>query len=172
MSRALQFSLMVLLLSCVGCDQAIKILAKSHLSGTRLPMDYLNGAVRIQYAENTGAFLSLGADLPEKARYLLFVGLVGPILILGLAFAFKSQRMVLAQKMGLILAIGGGIGNLIDRIAHGAVVDFVSLGIGPLRTGIFNLADVAITIGLLLFLAAGARETEENVAAADEPDPA
>ena len=47
MSRALQFGLMVLLLSCVGCDQAIKILAKSHLS-TRSPMEYLNGAVRIQ----------------------------------------------------------------------------------------------------------------------------
>jgi signal peptidase II len=172
MSRALHFSLMILLLSCVGCDQAIKALAKNHLSERLLPMEYLNGAVRIQYAENAGAFLSLGSELPEKARFLLFVGLVGPILIAGLAFAFRSSRMVLAQKMGLILAVGGGFGNLIDRIAHGAVVDFVSLGIGPLRTGIFNLADVAITIGLLLFLAAGARETEDEIPTADGPDPA
>lgn len=174
MNRALHLGLMVLLLSCVGCDQAIKILAKNHLS-TRSPMEYLNGAVRIQYAENAGAFLSLGAELPEKARFLLFVGLVGPILIAGLAFAFRSSRMSLTQKMGLILAVGGGFGNLIDRIAHGAVVDFVSLGIGPLRTGIFNLADVAITLGLLLFLAAGSRETEEEtetVSAADGPDTA
>lgn len=162
MSRALQFGLMVLLLSCVGCDQATKILAKSHLASSRLPLEFLNGAVRMQYAENTGAFLSLGANLPEQARLVLFVGLVGAILITGLAFAFKSDRTAPAQKMGLILAVGGGIGNLIDRIAHGAVVDFVSLGIGPLRTGIFNLADVAITIGLLLFLAAGARETESE----------
>jgi len=174
MSRALQFGLMVLLLSCVGCDQATKILAKSHLA-SRLPLEFLNGAVRMQYAENTGAFLSLGADLPEAARFLLFVCLVGPILVTGLAFAFKADRTAPAQKMGLILAVGGGIGNLIDRIAHGAVVDFVSLGIGPLRTGIFNLADVAITIGLLLFLAAGARETANetgNVPATDGPDAA
>lgn len=171
MSRALHFGLMILLLSCVSCDQAIKHLAKNHLS-ERLPMEYLNGTVRIQYAENAGAFLSLGAELPEKARFLLFVGLVGPILIAGLAFAFRSSRMVLAQKMGLILAVGGGFGNLIDRITHGAVVDFVSLGIGPLRTGIFNLADVAITIGLLLFLAAGARENEDEVPAAEGPDAA
>jgi signal peptidase II len=171
MTRALHFALMFLLLSCVGCDQATKILAKSHLA-SRLPMEYLNGAVRIQYAENTGAFLSLGANLPEEARFILFVLLVGPILITGLAFAFRSDRMAPAQKMGLILAVGGGMGNLIDRIAHGAVVDFVSLGIGPLRTGIFNLADVAITAGLVLFLAAGARETEaQSVQAADEPDP-
>lgn len=170
MTRALHFALMFLLLSCVGCDQATKILAKSHLA-SRLPMEYLNGAVRIQYAENTGAFLSLGANLPEEARFILFVLLVGPILITGLAFAFRSDRMAPAQKMGLILAVGGGMGNLIDRIAHGAVVDFVSLGIGPLRTGIFNLADVAITAGLVLFLAAGARETEaQSIQAADEPD--
>lgn len=170
MTRALHFALMFLLLSCVGCDQATKILAKSHLA-SRLPMDYLNGAVRIQYAENTGAFLSLGANLPEEARFILFVLLVGPILITGLAFAFRSDRMAPAQKMGLILAVGGGMGNLIDRIAHGAVVDFVSLGIGPLRTGIFNLADVAITAGLVLFLAAGARETEaQSVQAADGTD--
>ena len=170
MTRALHFALMFLLLSCVGCDQATKILAKSHLA-SRLPMEYLNGAVRIQYAENTGAFLSLGANLPEEARFILFVLLVGPILITGLAFAFRSDRTAPAQKMGLILAVGGGMGNLIDRIAHGAVVDFVSLGIGPLRTGIFNLADVAITAGLVLFLAAGARETEaQSVQAADEPD--
>jgi signal peptidase II len=175
MSRALQFGLMILLLSCVGCDQATKILAKSHLASRLLPLEFLNGAVRMQYAENTGAFLSLGADLPEEARFLLFVCLVGPILITGLAFAFKSDRTAPAQKMGLILAVGGGMGNLIDRIAHGAVVDFVSLGIGPLRTGIFNLADVAITVGILLFLAAGARETATetaNVPAADGPDAA
>ena len=169
MTRALHFALMFLLLSCVGCDQATKILAKSHLA-SRLPMEYLNGAVRIQYAENTGAFLSLGANLPEEARFILFVLLVGPILITGLAFAFRSDRMAPAQKMGLILAVGGGMGNLIDRIAHGAVVDFVSLGIGPLRTGIFNLADVAITAGLVLFLAAGARETEAQSVAADGTD--
>lgn len=169
MTRALHFALMFLLLSCVGCDQATKILAKSHLA-SRLPMEYLNGAVRIQYAENTGAFLSLGANLPEEARFILFVLLVGPILITGLAFAFRSDRMTPAQKMGLILAVGGGMGNLIDRIAHGAVVDFVSLGIGPLRTGIFNLADVAITAGLVLFLAAGAREPEVQSVAADGTD--
>lgn len=168
MSRALHLGLMLMLLSCVGCDQATKILAKSHLS-SRLPMEYLNGAVRIQYAENTGAFLSLGAELPEQARFLLFVVLVGPILILGLAFAFKSDQLTPAQKMGMILAVGGGLGNLIDRIAHGAVVDFVSLGIGPLRTGIFNLADVAITAGLVLFLVAGARETVAATAT-DGPD--
>jgi len=171
MTRALHFALMFLLLSCVGCDQATKILAKSHLASRLLPMEYLNGAVRIQYAENTGAFLSLGANLPEEARFVLFVLLVGPILITGLAFAFRSDRTTPVQKMGLILAVGGGMGNLIDRIAHGAVVDFVSLGIGPLRTGIFNLADVAITAGLVLFLAAGARETEvRSLPAADGPD--
>lgn len=171
MNRAFRLGLMMMFLSCVGCDQATKILAKAHLP-SRPPYVLLNGAVRIQYAENTGAFLSLGAELPEEARFFLFVVLVGSILAAGLAFAFSSRRLGLAQKAGLILAVGGGIGNLIDRIAHGAVVDFVSLGIGPLRTGIFNVADVAITAGLVLFLLSGPpAEEHEPVPAADGPDP-
>lgn len=169
MNGALRAGLMLMFLSCVGCDQATKILAKTHLP-SRPPYVLLNGAVRIQYAENTGAFLSLGAELPEHARFLLFVVLVGSILVAGLAFAFSSRHLGLVQKFGLILAVGGGIGNLIDRIAHGAVVDFVSLGIGPLRTGIFNLADVAITAGLLLFLIAGAPEEEEEPPETEEPE--
>lgn len=173
MNRAFRFGLMFMFLSCVGCDQATKILAKTHLPD-RPPYVLLNGAVRIQYAENTGAFLSLGAELPEQARFFLFVVLVGSILAAGLAFAFASRRLGLWQKAGLILAVGGGIGNLIDRIAHGAVVDFVSLGIGPLRTGIFNVADVAITAGLVLFLmSASPPEEGEHLPApaTKEPDP-
>jgi len=44
----------------------------------------------------------------------------------------------------------GGISNLIDRILWGSVVDFMSVGVGPLRTGIFNVADVAVMIGIAL----------------------
>jgi signal peptidase II len=55
--------------------------------------------------------------------------------------------------IGLCLLTGGGLGNLIDRISNnGAVTDFLRLGIGPLRTGIFNLADVAIVSGVLMLL--------------------
>jgi signal peptidase II len=53
---------------------------------------------------------------------------------------------------GLALLIGGGVSNLVDRISRGAVVDFLNLGIGSLRTGIFNVADMAIMSGIALLI--------------------
>jgi signal peptidase II len=148
-SRAAQIAVLLLLLSlCTGCDQAAKILATAHLSDAQ-PITLLNGVVRFEYAENSGAFLSLGSALPPSARFLLLEVLVGILLVGGFVFTIFSDRMSLRQKAVLALAMGGGLGNLIDRVLHGAVVDFVSLGIGPLRTGIFNLADVAITAGMI-----------------------
>ncbi|HKV11695.1 MAG TPA: signal peptidase II [Thermoanaerobaculia bacterium] len=139
-----------ILLSCVGCDQAVKAIAKGALE-LRAPVSLLYGMVRFEYVENPGAFLSLGAELPAQARFLFGVVLVGVALLVTLVFLLRSRGLAPAQKLGLALLVGGGSGNLIDRLVNdGAVVDFVSLGIGPLRTGIFNVADVAITAGFLL----------------------
>ena len=142
--------LFLVTLSCVGCDQAAKAVARDSLVGRTISL--LGGAVRFEYAENTGAFLSLGAGLPSGVRSLLFVGGTG-VIVLGLliAMARGGQGSSLAGSIGLALLAGGAVGNLIDRVAYdGAVVDFVSVGLGGLRTGIFNLADVAITTGVLL----------------------
>lgn len=142
--------LSLVMLCCVGCDQAAKAMARDSLVGRTISL--LGGAVRFEYAENTGAFLSLGAGLPSGLRSLLFVGGTG-VIVLGLliAMARGGQGASLAGSLGLALLAGGAVGNLIDRVAYGgAVVDFVSVGLGGLRTGIFNLADVAITTGVLL----------------------
>ncbi|HSK75811.1 MAG TPA: signal peptidase II [Thermoanaerobaculia bacterium] len=139
-----------ILLSCVGCDQAVKAIARDALE-LGAPISLFHGAVRFEYVENPGAFLSLGAELPAETRFLFGVVLVGLALLATLVFLLRSRDVTPAQKLGLALLVGGGSGNLIDRLFNdGAVVDFVSLGIGSLRTGIFNVADVAITAGFLL----------------------
>ncbi|MEN8162170.1 MAG: signal peptidase II [Myxococcota bacterium] len=64
--------------------------------------------------------------------------------------------------VALGLVAGGGFANWLDRVlGDGSVTDFVSLGVGALRTGIFNLADVAIVLGVLLLLRVGSRAAEE-----------
>lgn len=153
MSRALRLSLVAGVLLCsVGCDQVVKTLARASLAASP-PVSLFNDCVRLELAQNRGAFLSLGEGLPVAARYLLFVVLVGGALALTLAFTLRLQGAEPIQLVALSLLTGGGFGNLIDRlIHHGAVVDFVSIGIGPLRTGIFNVADAAITLGVLLLL--------------------
>jgi signal peptidase II len=81
----------------------------------------------------------------------------------------RVDRLELVPTIALSLLAGGGIGNLIDRIANdGAVTDFVRIGIGPLRTGIFNLADVAIVVGVLVLALWNAVDGSETHATAQE----
>jgi signal peptidase II len=144
--------LLLTVVACAGCDQAAKALARDALESSP-PVTLLGGAVRLEYTENPGAFLSLGADLPRAARFLVGVVFVAAALLTMLVFTLRSAVLSRRQKTGMTLILGGGFGNLIDRLANdGHVIDFVSVGIGPLRTGIFNLADVAITAGVLLVL--------------------
>jgi signal peptidase II len=152
MTRAVRLALVAaVLLSSVGCDQVAKTLARASLAAS--PVSLLDDCVRFELAQNRGAFLSLGEGLPGAARYLLFVVLVGGALALTLAFTLRLRSANPIQLVALSLLTGGGLGNLIDRLLHdGAVVDFVSIGVGTLRTGIFNIADAAITLGVLLLL--------------------
>jgi signal peptidase II len=156
MKKYLRFLLVFLvLLCCVGCDQAVKAIAKGALAFSP-PVLLLDGAVRLQYAENPGAFLSLGAELPSAVRYLFGVVLVGATQLALFAFLMGSRRLSTAQRIGFSLFLAGGLGNWIDRLANdGRVIDFVSLGLGPLHTGIFNVADVAIAAGIVMVLVAG-----------------
>ena len=66
------------------------------------------------------------------------------------------------------LIIGGGLGNLIDRILNqGAVIDFMNIGIGPIRTGVFNVADLAILAGIFIFAAFYAKKRHNQAEATD-----
>ena len=162
-----------LILPSVACDQAAKVIAKQTLNGGRL-IEYWDGIVRLELVENTGALLSLGSSLSEPVRSGIFLFLV-PIGLAALAISlFRSHTLSTSAGCGISLMIGGGVGNLIDRVFNGgAVVDFVSIGLGGLRTGIFNVSDVAIVAGaLLVFLGMRAgegpsRELEQEVGIAD-----
>jgi signal peptidase II len=144
--------ILVIVVCCVGCDQATKAVARQTLTN-RPPLSLLGGIIHLEHAENLGAFLSLGARLPEQLRFLLGVVFSGAMLVVALVFALRAQDISQLQLICLAFFIGGGIGNLIDRIwNNGAVTDFVMFGIGPLHTGILNLADIAITFGALAFM--------------------
>ena len=138
-----------ILLSCVGCDQVTKNLARQGLANSK-PIAFLNNLFRLQYAENPGAFLSLGAGSPENIRFWVFTLVVGLFLAGMLVYLLASRNISRAQIISLSLVVGGGIGNLIDRVFNeGRVIDFMNIGIGSLRTGVFNVADIAISFGVV-----------------------
>ncbi len=153
--------LLTVLLFCVGCDQVTKSAAK-HLLTKSDPIPLLNDFIVFDYTENPGGFLSLGAELPSSIRFLLFSVLAVTLLVAIAVLSLKYSSIDRTQLVGVGLAIGGGMSNLLDRLVNdGRVTDFVSIGIGTLRTGIFNVADVAILAGAVL-LAAGMRKYEEE----------
>ncbi|MEZ5445360.1 MAG: signal peptidase II [Gammaproteobacteria bacterium] len=149
----------VITLPGVGCDQVTKALAREHLAA-RAPISVFHDVVRLQYAENRGAFLSAGAHLEETTRQRLLIGGPAALLTLVATYLLFAPRLSMPAIAGLGLVIAGGVGNLVDRVVNaGIVIDFLNVGIGPWRTGIFNLADLFLTTGVLVVLLADRRRS-------------
>ncbi len=152
--------ILLTMLGCVGCDQATKLIVRAHLP-SRETISLFHDSVRLEHAENPGAFLSLGEELSSTSRRILFT-LGGALLVAGTAFwALGSRRISSVQLIGAALICGGGLGNLIDRVIRdGNVTDFLNIGLGPIRTGIFNIADMALMLGVAM-LVIGDRVTRQ-----------
>ena len=142
----------VLIAATFGCDRVTKRLAMTSLPGAP-DRSFLGDTVRLQYAENNGGFLSIGSDLAPSVRTAIFIVATGFIL-LALPIVAMKRPGSNWHIVAISLAFAGGVSNLIDRVTRGTVVDFLNIGVGQLRTGIFNVADVAIVvgIGMLLFV--------------------
>ena len=143
----------IILFSCIGCDQATKSLASQTLKDTP-PLSFLAGTIRLEYALNSGGFLSLGSILPEHIRSWFFVGCNVCFMLAICGFLFVNRHGEWKLFIAVSYVLAGGIGNMIDRVSNnGLVTDFINVGIGPLRTGIFNVADVAVMFGCFAVVA-------------------
>ncbi|MFD0939819.1 signal peptidase II [Pedobacter boryungensis] len=136
----------------IGCDQVSKSIVRQKIDYDE-NISIIKNHFILTKVENTGAFLSAGNNLPEAVRIILLSIL--PVLVLGYGLFYLLNKNNLSREMqiGLCFLIGGGIGNVYDRIVFGSVTDFLHIDFGIFRTGIFNLADVSIMIGIaILFI--------------------
>jgi signal peptidase II len=101
--------------------------------------------------ENTGAFLGFANSFSPMVKKVLLQGI--PFLILAVLcyYIFTTRKLHKTAGLALALIAGGGIGNLYDRFVYGSVTDFFYLNFGFIKTGIFNVADIAVTLGIILF---------------------
>jgi signal peptidase II len=148
-SRKLRLAILFLVLGCtVGCDQTSKHVARSELGrvgSVALP----GGFGELRLAENPGSFLSLGASIPQSVRLAVFTVGVGLGLVGLFAYLVGQTKLDWLSFVGLAFVLAGGTSNLIDRIMQqGLVTDFIFLQVGPLHTGVFNVADVLIMAGV------------------------
>jgi signal peptidase II len=132
------------------CDQWSKAWAVANLQG-HPPRTYL-AIFTLVYAENRGAWGSMGAGWADQTRWLV-LGVLPAVVLVGLAFYALREAEISAPEVaacGLVLA--GGAGNLIDRFQLGYVQDFLYIGYGPIGTNIFNVADAIVMLGLGILL--------------------
>lgn len=160
--RAAALTGMFFLLNLI-LDRLTKILALEFLEG-KPPVSFLDGMVVFIYAENTGAFLSLGSNWGQALKWAVFIVIPAAVCLFGLWYIIRRE-----QKWYRIVSfsciIGGGAGNLIDRIANDfRVIDFMNFGIGSLRTGILNVADLSVTFGVIALLICEYRSHKNGIA--------
>ena len=161
----------IIILATIVLDQLTKIIAATYLPSHTLR--FLGDTIRLHYAENQGAFLSFGSNLPDNVRFLIFTVFSSIVLLIMLFYIlFYETDMPISQLTIWALMFGGGFSNLIDRIfRNGLVRDFLNVGIRNLRTGVFNLADVALTGGVIVLILQNLWMLRGENAVIDQPPP-
>jgi signal peptidase II len=142
---------LTILSSNIGCDQISKNIVRQQVDYNE-QISLINNFLTLTKIENTGAFLSLGQSLPQPIKILLLTIL--PLLVLGLAFIYLLTKKNLSNLtiIAICFIVGGGIGNIYDRLIYGSVTDFLHMDFVIFRTGIFNMADVSIMTGTFIIL--------------------
>ena len=151
----------LLFIFIVAADQLTKqwILNSFQLYETR---EVIPGFFNLVYVTNTGAAFSMLANVDSPWRHYFFLT-VGAFAIIGLTLGYiyyRREHILYLFAFGCVAA--GAAGNVIDRIRHGAVVDFLDVYIGSYHWPAFNVADSAICIGAGLFVYLTIIESNKN----------
>ena len=155
-------TLLILIAVIVPLDQLTKWLVESNIDpGSYIaPIASLDGFFRITHARNSGAALGLA----QGVHVYFFVAIVCVALVLIASFFRRIDPHDRLSAVSLGLIVAGALGNLVDRITRGEVVDFLQFNLGIFVFPDFNVADSAIVIGVaLLLLDVVTQETEEGV---------
>jgi signal peptidase II len=132
----------------------------------RAPMRVLDEVVRFTYTRNSGVAFGLGAG--SHFPYWIF-SLIAAIAIVGLLIARPGQPAI--KRVALALVLGGAVGNLLDRVRFGEVVDFILLSWQRWQFPVFNVADSAVSIGVAIFALAWSSAPKQATDAEPAPTP-
>jgi len=153
------FLILAIVVANIGCDQVSKKMVRQNIKPHET-IHLLSNHLTVTRVENTGAFLSAGDSLPKTAKNILLSLLPVIALVLGTIFIFSKQNLPTSMLAGFCFVIGGGIGNVFDRIVYGSVTDFLHINLGGFQTGVFNLADMSIMLGTLIILVQAFRKKQ------------
>jgi signal peptidase II len=144
----------ILIVFNIAIDQISKIWVRANVEPFS-EASIIGDIFSLHNVENTGAFLGMGSDLNPTLKILLL--LILPVIVLGLVVVhiIRDKSIDKLSLIGFCCIIGGGLANVYDRFAYGSVTDFLHIDLGgKLRTGIFNIADMSVSTGMILILVA------------------
>lgn len=143
--------ILLLITANISCDQVSKQMARTGIDkGERI--EVIGDNLILTKVENTGAFLGMGSELPPWLKNILLLGLPALVMIGLFVYLLAKNNLSKNTVLALTFIVGGGIGNLYDRILYGKVTDFLFLDFEIFHTGIFNMADVSVMVGTGLIL--------------------
>lgn len=157
LNKRLVYIILIIVIT-IAVDQLSKVLVRANIeprTDTQIgeQISLIGDKFIMMNVENTGAFLGMGSDLNPTLRIILL--LILPILVLGyvLRYILKDKTLDNWSLFAFASIIGGGIANVFDRIAYGSVTDFFYIKLTDLlRTGIFNMADLSVTTGMIILV--------------------
>ena len=149
----------IIVLLSIASDQISKVWVRNNFE-SYIEKSIIGDVFTLIKVENTGAFLGMGSDLSETLRVLLLIVLPVIVLVSITIYTYIDKSLDKTSIIGFSLIIGGGIGNIFDRIVYGSVTDFLYLNFGGImKTGIFNIADLSVTTGMILILISSFKKT-------------
>lgn len=143
--------ILILIILNIGCDQVSKHLVREKINYYE-QVELINDNLILTKVENNGGFLGFGSAINPLLKKIFFLAFPALVLVALLGFILARTRDGIFFMIGISFIIGGGIGNIFDRIVYGSVTDFLHLDLGIFKTGIFNLADVSIMFGTACIL--------------------
>lgn len=132
-------------------DQVTKVLARKHIEYNEV-IEVIGKYLIFTKVENRGAFLGMGSSLSPVMRSILLLVLPAAVMIGLLVYMLRSKDLTKTSLWGLSFIVGGGIGNIFDRIVYGSVTDMLFIDLQFAHTGIFNVADISVMVGTGLIL--------------------
>ena len=143
--------IIMILISNISCDQISKNIVRQKIE-YNTQINIISKYLILTKVENTGAFLGLGESIPRPIYILLMIVL--PLIVIGYALYYLMKRNNVSKLLiiGISFAVGGGLGNILDRILYGSVTDFLYFDFVLFHTGIVNIADISVTIGFFMIM--------------------
>ena len=155
-------SIILLIVANIAIDQISKVIVRGKIA-TNEVIEVIGDTFIMTKVENSGAFLGMGSELSPTLKWILL--LILPVIVLGgvLYYIITNKTLDKLSLIAFCCIVGGGIANVFDRFMYGSVTDFFHIDLGGVfRTGIFNVADMSVSFGMILLVIASFKQKKQE----------